>query len=52
MISDNKDCFGCKAGFFCPGDGRELKCGDDPTTKYMYSYGAAANCTACPEGWV
>lgn len=49
---DNKDCFGCRAGYFCPGDGREIKCGSDLATKYMYSYGAAGNCSACPEGWL
>eukprot|EP00794_Sanderia_malayensis_P016720 gene16720-18414_t len=49
---DNKDCFGCKAGYHCPGDSRELRCGYDSVTKYMYSYGSADKCTDCPEGWL
>ena len=51
-FTDNRDCFGCKAGYYCPGDGQQLICGNDLVTKYMFAYGSADNCTACPEGWV
>lgn len=47
-----KDCSGCKAGFYCPGNSQELRCGFDDTTRYMYSFGLASQCTTCPQGWV
>lgn len=43
-------CRGCRTGFFCPGDGTEKPCGEGSPTEF--SFGAAANCSACPEGWV
>jgi len=43
-------CRGCTAGYYCPGDGTEKRCGESSPTEY--SEGAAANCSACPEGWV
>jgi len=43
-------CRGCTAGYYCPGDGTEKRCGESSPTEY--SEGAAANCSACPEGKV
>ncbi|CAH3017812.1 unnamed protein product [Porites evermanni] len=43
-------CRGCRTGFFCPGDGTEKPCGEGSSTEF--SFGAAANCSACPEGWL
>ena len=43
-------CRGCTTGFFCPGDGTEERCGGGSSTEF--SFGSAANCSACPEGWV
>ncbi|KAK2566269.1 Thrombospondin-4 [Acropora cervicornis] len=43
-------CRGCTTGFFCPGNGTEKRCGEASPTEF--SFGLAANCSACPEGWV
>ena len=43
-------CRGCTTGYYCPGDGTEKRCGVASPTEF--SFGAAANCSACPEGWV
>ena len=43
-------CRGCTTGFYCPGDGTEKQCGVSSPTEF--SFGSAANCSACPEGWV
>lgn len=49
---DDTECIGCDAGYYCPGDGRLMKCGFDSLTKYMYSYGSSVGCSPCPKGWV
>lgn len=43
-------CRGCTTGFFCPGDGTEKRCGEASPTEF--SFGAAASCSSCPEGWL
>ena len=43
-------CRGCTTGFFCPGNGTEKRCGEASPTEF--SFGLAASCSACPEGWV
>ncbi|XP_031564283.1 uncharacterized protein LOC116299704 isoform X2 [Actinia tenebrosa] len=43
-------CRRCRTGFYCPGDGRELPCGKASPTDY--SFGAAKECSPCPEGWL
>ena len=43
-------CRGCTTGFFCPGNGTEKRCGEASPTEF--SFGSAAKCSACPEGWV
>ncbi|XP_074619052.1 uncharacterized protein LOC141877910 isoform X2 [Acropora palmata] len=43
-------CRGCTTGFFCPGNGTEKRCGEASPTEF--SFGLAANCSACPEGWL
>lgn len=47
-----KDCYECTAGYFCPGDGRELPCVQSEQTKYYYSYGFSTKCSKCTEGSV
>ncbi|XP_074619049.1 uncharacterized protein LOC141877908 isoform X1 [Acropora palmata] len=43
-------CRGCTTGFFCPGNGTEKRCGEASPTEF--SFGLAASCSACPEGWL
>ena len=43
-------CRGCRTGYFCVGDGTEEKCGVNSPTEF--SFGSAASCSPCPEGWV
>ncbi|XP_066913775.1 uncharacterized protein [Clytia hemisphaerica] len=48
----SQECTGCKAGFYCPGNSQELRCGFDEETKHQYSFGMAARCSTCPQGWL
>ncbi|XP_020621686.1 cartilage oligomeric matrix protein-like [Orbicella faveolata] len=43
-------CRGCRAGYFCVGDGNEERCGVNSSTEF--SFGSAASCSPCPEGWL
>jgi len=51
-FSATKECVGCMAGFYCPGNNQEIRCGYDDETRYMYSFGSASKCSTCPQGWV
>ncbi|XP_022792613.1 uncharacterized protein LOC111331710 [Stylophora pistillata] len=43
-------CRGCTHGYFCVGDGTEERCGLASPTEF--SFGSAATCSPCPEGWL
>ena len=57
VLTDDTSCERCPASWYCPGDGTRLSCarcegatcGQNATE---HSFGAALECTTCPEGWV
>ena len=48
--TDKPRCRGCTHGYFCVGNGTEERCGLASPTEF--SFGSAATCSPCPEGWV
>ena len=56
-LVDDTSCERCPASWFCPGDGSRLPCArcEGATCGQVateHSFGAALECTTCPDGWV